>query len=48
MASIEIIGSGTVKGILSILFGVLVLSFPKFLRYIIGIYFILMGLLALL
>jgi len=36
------------KGILSILFGVLVLSFPKFLRYTIAIYFILMGLLALL
>ena len=48
MAAIEIISSGAVKAVISIIFGVLVLGFPKVLRYTIGIYFILMGLLALL
>lgn len=33
---------------ISIIFGVLVLMFPKFLRYLVGGYFIIMGLLKLL
>jgi len=31
----------------SILFGILVLVFPKFLNYLVGVYLILMGILAL-
>ena len=40
--------SGMIGGLLSILFGVLVLVFPKFLRYFVGIYFLAMGILAML
>jgi len=36
-----------VSAVLSIIFGVLILLFPKFLRFIVGIYFIAAGLLAL-
>lgn len=36
------------KAAVNIVFGILVLSFPKFLRYVIGIYFLLTGLLMLL
>ena len=34
-------------GIISLVFGILVLAFPKFLRYFVGIYFIVIGLLQL-
>jgi uncharacterized membrane protein HdeD (DUF308 family) len=40
--------SGIIAGIISIIFGVLVMAFPKLLRFVVGIYFILMGILALL
>jgi len=38
----------TISGILAILFGILVLAIPKFLRYAVGIYLILIGILQLL
>lgn len=34
--------------VISIIFGVLVLAFPRFLRYFVGGYFIIMGILKLL
>ncbi len=37
-----------IGAVVSIIFGVLVLSFPKLLRVIVGLYFILTGVLALL
>ncbi len=40
--------SGLIGGIITIIFGVLVLAFPKFLRYLVGGYFILAGILAIL
>jgi len=36
------------SAIISIIFGILVLAFPRFLRYFVGIYFLLMGILQLL
>jgi len=36
------------SAVISILFGILVLAFPKFLRYFVGLYFLLIGLLQLL
>lgn len=42
------IGGSVVSAIVNILFGVLVLSFPKFLRYTVGAYFLLSGVLMLL
>lgn len=36
-----------ITGIISIIFGILVIAFPGMLRWIIGLYFILIGLLAL-
>jgi len=38
---------GILYALLSIGFGLLVIFFPKILRYVIGVYFILTGLLAL-
>ncbi|MBM3228339.1 DUF3096 domain-containing protein [Candidatus Pacearchaeota archaeon] len=35
-------------GIVSLIFGILILAFPKFLRYFVGIYFIVIGALQLL
>ncbi len=40
--------SNLVLGILSIIFGIAVLALPKLLRYVIGGYFILVGILMLL
>ncbi len=37
---------GILWGILTLLFGIFVLAFPKFLRYSVGIYFIIIGLWA--
>jgi uncharacterized membrane protein HdeD (DUF308 family) len=42
------IGGTAVSAMINILFGVLVLSFPKFLRYMVGAYFLLSGVLMLL
>lgn len=42
------IGGKAVLAIVNILFGVLVLAFPKFLRYTVGGYFLLSGVLMLL
>lgn len=36
------------SAIVSIIFGILVLAFPKFLRYLIGFYFLIIGILMLL
>jgi len=36
------------SAVISIIFGILVLSFPKFLRYFIGIYLIVIGILQIL
>lgn len=38
--------SGLVGAIITLIFGILVLAFPKFLRYIVGIYFVLIGILG--
>lgn len=38
--------SGMLWGIIAIIFGILVLVFPKFLRYLVGFYFIIAGILA--
>lgn len=46
--ALEILGSKAFGAVVNIIFGILVLSFPKFLRYVIGIYFLLTGLLLLL
>jgi uncharacterized membrane protein HdeD (DUF308 family) len=35
-------------GVVSLIFGILVIAFPKFLRILIGIYFILLGIFQLL
>jgi len=40
--------SVTILALVTILFGILVLAFPNFLRLIVGLYFILSGLLMLL
>ncbi|MEK6741906.1 MAG: DUF3096 domain-containing protein [Nanoarchaeota archaeon] len=37
----------TSSAIVSILFGILVLAFPKFLRYFVGAYFLIIGLIQL-
>ncbi|MBI2662981.1 DUF3096 domain-containing protein [Candidatus Woesearchaeota archaeon] len=39
--------SSVTLGIISIIFGIAVIAFPKFLRFIIGLYFILSGILIL-
>ena len=44
MALLEI--SGLLLGILAIVFGIFVLIFPKLLKYLVGFYFILTGILA--
>jgi uncharacterized membrane protein HdeD (DUF308 family) len=31
------------SGIISIIFGILVLAFPRFLRYFVGFYFLIIG-----
>jgi uncharacterized membrane protein HdeD (DUF308 family) len=46
--ALEVVGSKAFSAIVNIIFGILVLSFPKFLRYVVGIYFLLTGLLMLL
>jgi len=38
--------SGLILGIIAIVFGVLVLVFPKILRFLVGFYFILVGILS--
>ena len=38
--------SGIVGGIISIAFGLLVIVWPRLLRYIVGIYFIIIGVIA--
>lgn len=40
--------TGALVAVVSIIFGVLVIAFPGVLRWTVGIYFILLGLLALL
>jgi uncharacterized membrane protein HdeD (DUF308 family) len=37
---------GLIWGIVTLVFGILVIVYPKFLRYTVGIYFIIMGLWA--
>lgn len=39
--------SGTITGILLIIFGVLVLVFPHLLQWLVGLFFIVAGILAL-
>jgi hypothetical protein len=39
---------GIVASLITIVFGVLVLSFPKFLRYVVGIYLLIIGVVGLL
>jgi len=41
-----LIFGGLIGAIITLIFGVLVLVFPKLLRFVIGIYFILMGILG--
>lgn len=41
------VSAKVITGIISIIFGILVIAFPGMLRWIIGLYFILIGLLAL-
>ena len=41
-------GAGLVFGIASLVFGVIILVFPKILNYLIGIYLIIVGLIAIL
>ncbi|MDP3987466.1 MAG: DUF3096 domain-containing protein [Nanoarchaeota archaeon] len=36
------------SAVISIIFGILVLAFPKFLRYFVGFYFLIIGLLQIL
>ncbi len=38
--------SGLIMGILAIIFGILILVFPRFLKYLVGFYFIISGILA--
>jgi uncharacterized membrane protein HdeD (DUF308 family) len=38
--------SGIVGGIISIVFGLLVIMWPRLLRYIVGAYFIIVGIIA--
>ncbi len=40
------VSAKVVIGVTSIVFGVLVIAFPGFLRWIIGLYFILVGILT--
>jgi len=42
-----VIGVAHLSPLLSIVFGILILVFPKFLNYLVGIYLILVGLLGL-
>jgi len=35
------------SGLISIIFGILVLAFPRFLRFFVGFYFLIIGLLQL-
>ncbi|MFH1505595.1 MAG: DUF3096 domain-containing protein [archaeon] len=44
--AIDIGLGGWIVAIISIVFGILVMMFPKFLRFVIGIYFILIGVLT--
>jgi hypothetical protein len=37
---------GLIWGIVTLIFGILVIVYPKFLRYTVGIYFIIVGLWA--
>ncbi|MEK6839871.1 MAG: DUF3096 domain-containing protein [Nanoarchaeota archaeon] len=46
--ALEIIGGKIFIAVLHMIFGILVLVFPNFLRFWIGLYFILLGLLYLL
>jgi len=41
------IGTGLVAAVISIVFGVLVIAFPRFLRWFVGLYFLIAGILAL-
>ncbi|MCX6741890.1 MAG: DUF3096 domain-containing protein [Candidatus Pacearchaeota archaeon] len=47
MAIIALTASSLIMAILTILFGVLILVFPKLLRWIIGLYLLVSGLVAL-
>ncbi len=38
--------TGLIWGIVTLIFGILVLIYPKFLRYTVGIYLVVMGLWA--
>lgn len=44
---VDILTSGTINPFVSLLFGILILIFPRFLNYFIAIYLILIGLLGL-
>ncbi len=46
MAFLGVSISGLIVGILAILFGIFVLVFPKILRYLIALYFIIAGVIA--
>ncbi len=40
--------TGPISAVLAIIFGVLVIAFPRFLRWFVGLYFIIVGILGLL
>lgn len=46
MPAIGFPGLGLWMGIISLVFGIIVMIFPKILNYLVGIYFIVMGLMA--
>ena len=48
MAYITVSTSGLLSSLLTVFMGGLVLAFPKFLRILVGLYFILVGILGLL
>ena len=43
---VEIVFGGLVGAIITLVFGILVLVFPKLLRYVLGVYLVLMGILG--
>ncbi len=47
MAAITFPALGLLMGIASLVFGVIVMMFPKILNYLIGIYLIIVGIMAL-
>ena len=40
------IGSGLIWGIVTLIFGIIVMVFPKILNYLVGFYLIIVGVLA--